>query len=400
MILISLKLQRGINMNTPAPQQTRKFKKGEVIFQENENIESLLLIQSGRVKTFLQRTKNTIELQQINAPSVLGENLILGAAKQNYSCIALSEVTVLEIPVEGIRALLEGANQMMKFLVKAILDQLKNSNSSVKALKIEGDNSPCSDETVPRLFGGIYHFINHVGEKQKDGRVLCSWPQMKQYTYRIFNLKQEKVENACHILVKLKLAEYVYEKLDDEPNSPEQLSKIHFTRHNDIEQFFDFYQYYFFKSGKQDFLKVDDTLFNLVRGILQATETEVPDKQGQVRAALNTVLDFIKITHNISVSATHWTLLDQKGLFTKRHDVNGTFNLVFNLEEFQRSYNAWRFIREINKWNNCGSVNPKDPEFPAVVQADAGLKCPQCQANTQIQQKFCGECGAKIREAA
>lgn len=387
-------------MNSPAPQQTRKFKKGEMLFQENENIDSLLLIQSGRVKTFLQRAKSTIELQQINAPTVLGEHLILGAAKQTYSCVAITDVTVLEIPVDGIRTLLDSTNQMMKFLVKALIDQLKNTNSSLKALKIEGDNSPCSDEMVPRLFGGIYHFINHVGEKQKDGRVLCSWPQMKQYTFRIFNLNQEKVENVCHLLVKFKMAEYVFEKLDEDPNAPEQLSKIYFTDHSKIEQFFDFFQYYFFKSGKQDFLKVDQTLFNLVRGILQATEKESPDRQGQIRAPLNTVLEFIKTTHNITVSATHWTLLDQKGLFTKRHDVDGVFNIVFNLEEFQRCYNAWRFIREINKWNQTGSINPKDPEFPVVVQSEVAAKCPQCQSTIQAQQKFCGECGAKIKDAA
>jgi hypothetical protein len=388
-------------MNTQAPQQQlRKIKKGEMIFQENENIEALLLIQSGRVKNFLPRPKSTIELQQVNGPTVLGESLILGAAKHPYSCVAVTEVTVLEIPVEGVRTLIEGANQMMKFLVKALIDTLKTTNISLKALKIEGDNAPCSDEMVPRLFGGIYHFINLVGEKQKDGRVLVSWPQMKQYTYRIFNLNQEKVENVCHILVKFKMAEYVFEKLDEEPNSPEQLSKIYFSHHGKIEQFFDFFQYYFFKSGKQDFLKVDDTLFNLVRGILQATEKEAPDRQGQVRAPLNAVLEFIKVNHNITVTATHWTLLDQKGLFSKRHDVNGTFNIVFNLEEFQRCYNAWRFIREIIKWNQSGSVNPKDPEFPVVNQVEAGLKCPQCQGNIQVAQKFCGECGAKLKDAA
>jgi CRP-like cAMP-binding protein len=381
-------------------QQVIKIKKGEMLFHENENIESIFLIQSGRVKTFLQRSKSNIELQQINAPTVLGESLILGPAKQTYSCLAITDVTLLQIPIDGIRSLLEGSNQMMKFLIKALIDQLKNSNTSLKALKIEGDNSPCSDEMIPRLFSGVYHFINHIGEKQKDSRVMVSWPQMKQYTYRMFNLNQEKVENVCHILVKFKMAEYVFEKIDEDPQAPEQLSKIYFSDHNKIEQFFDYFQYYFFKSGKQDFLKVDDTLFNLVRGILQATEKESPDKQGQVRAPLNTVLDFIKNTQGISVTATHWTLLDQKGLFSKRHDVNGIFNIVFNLEEFQRSYNAWRFIREITKWNQTGNVNPKDPEFPPIVQLESGHKCPQCQANIQTIQKFCGECGAKLKDAA
>lgn len=387
-------------MNGPVQQQTRKYKKGELLFQENENIDSLLLIHSGKVKTFLSRGKNVIELQQINAPTVLGENLIFGAAKQMFSCMALTEVTVLEIPPEGLKTQIEGASQIIRFLIKALVDQLRNLNASIKAIRIEGDNSPCSDEMVPRLFGGVFHYINHVGEKQKDGRVAVSWPQMKQYTSRIFNLNQEKVENLCHILVKFKMAEYVFEKLDDEPNTPEQLSKIYFSQYQKIEQFFDFFQYYYYKSGKQDFLKVDETLFHLVRGILQATEKESPDRQGNIRAPLNSVLESVKTHQNINVTATHWTLLDQKGLFSKRHDVNGVFNILFNLEEFQRCYNGWRFIREIVKWNQTGSVNPKDPEFQLTTTVETHLKCFNCQGTIQAQQKFCGECGAKLNQAA
>jgi CRP-like cAMP-binding protein len=386
-------------MNIPAPQQTKKFKKGDLLFQESETIESIFIIQSGKVKTYLQRPKTTIELQQINAPSVLGENLLLTpSGKHTYCCSALSEVTVIEIPAEGLRGLIESSNQIIKFVVKALLEQIKTANSIIKTLKLENDNSPCSDELVSRLFGGIYHFINHTGEVQKDGRIACTWSQMKQYTFRIFNLNQEKVENACNILVKFKMAEFLFEKNEDEPNSPEQLTKIFFTDIKKIESFYDYFQYYFFKSGKQDFLRVDETLFNLVRGILKATELEIPDKQGLIRAPLNTVLEFIKANYNITISATQWTLLDQKGLFTKRQEINSIFIIIFNLEEFQRSYNAWRFIREINKWNQTGNVNPKDPEFPILAKNPTDLKCPQCHSNIQTQQKFCGQCGAKIVE--
>jgi hypothetical protein len=386
-------------MNGPS-QQTRKYKKGELIFQESEAIDKLFLIHSGKVKTFLQRGKNPIELQQISAPSVLGENMIFSSAKQMYSCISLTEVTLLEIPVESLKVQIEGSGQIIKFLIKALVDQLKNLNSSVKTFRLESDNAPCSDEIVPRLFGGVFHYISHLGEKQKDGRVLVSWPLMKQYTSRIFNLNQEKVENLLHILTKFKMAEYVFEKLDDDPSTSEQLSKIYITNPNKIEQFFDFFQYYFYKSGKQDFLKVDETLFHLVRGILQATEKETPDRQGNIRAPLNMVLESVKTNQSINVTATHWTLLDQKGLFSKRHDVNGIFYILFNLEEFQRCYNGWRFIREIAKWNQTGTVNPKEPEFTLSNTTESALKCPGCQNTIQAHQKFCGECGAKLSQAA
>jgi hypothetical protein len=76
--------------------------------------------------------------------------------------------------------------------------------------------------------------------------------------------------------------------------------------------------------------------------------------------------------------------------------------MAFHLDDYQKTYLAWRFLREIAKWNASGSINPKDPEFPTVNSPTAGeeLHCPECQAIVGSQQKFCGECGAKLTTSA
>jgi hypothetical protein len=201
------------------------------------------------------------------------------------------------------------------------------------------------------------------------------------------------------MLSKFGWVDFVIEKPEDDPEAPEQLTKIYFKSILQIESFFEFFQYYSNKSGKQDFLKPDENMFHLIRGMLIFGLKETPDRNGNVRFLLNPLLDMLKKDFNIAVTATTWTLLENKGLFCRRQQMtDGQFFLSFALDEFERTYNAWRFIREISKWNANGSVNAKEPEFvlTSAVSNASDIKCPACGAMAQAIQKFCGECGAKI----
>jgi hypothetical protein len=388
----------------------KKFKKNDILFNEGDPIQSLLIVQTGKIKGVLPRAKGNVEVLTLNGPCVLGEMALSGVLKQNFTAMALNDVTALEIPLEGTKSVIENGSQIIKLLIKSIVDQEKNLFNEVKIFKLESDSSPCPVEIIPRLFGGIFHFINHIGKRESDGRVLVQWLQMKQYTSRIFNLQTEKVENVCQMLAKFGWVDFIIEKPEDDPEAPEQLMKIYFKNVNQIESFFEYYQYFSNKSGKQEFLKPEETMFHLIRGILHFGLKETPDKNGNVRFLLNPLLEMLKKDFNISISASSWTMLENKGLFCRRQQMSdGQFFLSFALDEFERTYNAWRFIREINKWNVNGSVNAKEPEFvlaPAnangatTATAVSSVPCPACQAQVQSNQKFCGECGAKILQQA
>ncbi len=388
----------------------KNFKKGEVLFNEGESIEHLLFINSGKVKTFLSRNKTAIELHQYSGTCVFGETGITTTSKFLYSAMAMSDVTALIIPIEGMKTLIENTPQLEKALFKSLIEQSKILFTAVKNFKIASDTSPCPEELIPRLFGGIFYFILHIGTKiPQEGaspttlKVKCSWSQLKQYCFRIFSLPLDKVENACNILCKLGFAEFIYESNEDEPELGPQLTQLIFNDFYKIEQFFEFYQYYYFRSGKGEMLKVDENIHQIVRGILDFSQKEEVDRKGVIRVPLNILLETIKAKLNISITSTHWTLFDQRGLFSKRSQVDNVFYFSFNLEEFQRFYNSSRFLREIHKWNDTGSVNPKDLENPIPQQQQqianvggATVKCPKCQAIVSAQQKFCGECGAKL----
>lgn len=382
----------------------RKFKKGEALFSENEPVTSILFIQTGRVKYFIPRGKG-IEFQVMNAPFVTGEFAIFSTSRYPFSAIALSDITAFEIPIDSAKQTLEGAPQFFKTLTKGLVEQSKALISELKSLKLDGDPSPCPPEIIPRLFGGIFHTIKHTGRLMSDQTMEVDWGTMKKYTHRIFNLSQDKVESVNNLLAKFGNAEFKFEKLDDDPDSVEQLSKIYYKNYSLLESFFEFYQFYFYKSGKQDILRYEEPIFNIVRGLLSLTTDITPDKSGTVKLDLNLLLEFLKKECNLNVVASHWQVLENKGLFSKRaQGPDGKFYISFHLDDFQKTYLAWRFLREIAKWNVLGSINPKEPEFPttnnATAEEDQNLQCPECKETITAQQKFCGQCGFKLTSNA
>jgi hypothetical protein len=377
----------------------RKFKKGDLLFSENETISSLLFIQSGRVKLFLPRGKG-IDFQIMNAPFVTGELALFSSGKYPLSAIALTEISAFEIPLDSAKQTLDSAPQFFKTLTKGLIEQTKSLTSELKGHKLELDPSPCPPELIPRLFGGVFHAISHTHKALPNGTVEVDWGVMKKYTYRIFSLAQDRVEGVVNLMAKFGFAEFKFEKLDEDPESPEQLSKIYFKNYQVLETFFEFYQFYFFKSGKQEILKYEEPIFNLIRGLLAVATDITPDRTGTVKLDLNALLEHLKKEYALNVTASHWQILENKGLFSKRAQASdGKFYISFHLDDFQKTYLAWRFLREIAKWNSNGFINPKDPEFPPITIAATAATdsvCPECQAPTSNQQKFCGECGAKL----
>lgn len=384
----------------------RKFKKGEIIFNEGDSISNLILIQSGKVKTFLPRSRGEIEFQSFLGPAVFGDHALFGINKHIYSAIAQTEVSIVEMPLPGVQQMLESAPQFLKLLIKSIVQQSRSFYSELKTFKLETDPSPCSDEYITRLFGGLYHYaIYHSDPKLRDSGVYSvSFHHLKQYTQRVFGLNPEKVENACHILKKLSLADYIYGKVEEEDGTvsdQQQLKEIHIKHIEHLDSFVDFFQYNFFKSGKKQNLKVDENLFLLLRSLIHNAPVEKMDRNGYVSSPLQAIIDELKNDFNISLSVTHWQLIEQRGLFSKRStDASGNFQIQFHYEEFFKFYNAWRFLREIKKWNTANQVSLNEPEVEKLNQLAQQGKCQECGNAYTSAQKFCGECGAKLVKAA
>ena len=381
----------------------KTFKKGELIFKDGDKITSVYLIQSGGASQCLIRGKKNIDLFQLGASHILGDQVILGAATHPTSAIARTETKVLEIPVETLKSHYEGAPQMLKVIIKSLADRLRLAMNEVRSAKLEKDSSPCPEDQVAKAFGAVFHTANHKGDKSTPGRVVVDWNLMKQYSQRVMGEGPKRLEQVINILVKLKLALYEMGKAPDNPDGPDEIQKVHFLDLGLVESFFEFYQYYYFKGGRSDLLKVDELCQQMLDGLLKMADGQEVDRFGIVSVDFAKFSEYCKNEIGINLNNDHFSRLEGKGVFMKRKNASsngGGVLLQFEIKEFRSIFQSWKMLREIEKWNEKGFVDMDEKEEKPKKKVSGGPACPACSAELQAGAKFCSECGHKIVAAA
>ena len=375
------------------------FKRGEALFKDGEKTQMLFLIQSGSVTLQLTRQKQNIELCTLGVNQIVGEHALWGVSVHPHSAIAHSETKVIELPVEAVKTQLETATQLQKFLIKGFSDKMKVVMKDLQSMKLERDNTPCPPDQTAKIFGAVYHVAKSKGEAKPDGVVSVPWPIMKQYAQRIFLESPKRLEQATNVFVKLGTAKYEMAKPEDNPEGPEEISVVNFKDLPLVEQFFEFYQYYYFKGGKTELLKTDERVMNMLGALLELASTEQPDRHNVVRLDYAKIIEKFKAALGIQLNNDHWTLFESKGLYVKRQSNDKGIILSFDVKEFERTAKIWRVLREVERWNEKGSVDPNEPVDVKKAEK-TGPCCPQCGHGYEGAPKFCSECGHKFVAAA
>lgn len=376
----------------------KTLKRGDTIFKEGDKITSLVFVQQGNGSLCLQRQKKNIDILPIGPNQILGEAALLGANTHTFSAIANSEVKYMEIPVEIAKSQVEAAPQFLKALIKSLNEKLKITLNDVRSAKMEKDSAPCPEDQVAKIYGSIFHTANHKGTKDEtdNKKVTVDWLTMKQYGQRIFSESPRRMEQAISVLVKLKMATFEMGKPPESPDGPDEIMKVHFLDLMAVESFFEFYQYYYFKGGKGDILKADDTTINLLNQFVKIGESLEKDRFGVVSIELPKAVEMFKEVAGLNLTSGHFAQLEQKGIFAKRATkADGTVVLSFELKEYQTTAKIWKILKEIEKWNEKGFVDMTEEEKPK--KKPGAPSCPQCQVEVAAQAKFCHECGCKLQ---
>ena len=375
-------------------------KKGETLYKEGEKAGSVYLIQSGSVSLTLKRQKANIDLCTLGSNQVAGEHALSGAATHPHTAVAMAETKYVELPLEAVKGQVEGGTQILKFLLKGMADKLKVVMKEFQSLKLERDPSPCPPDQTAKIFATVYHCAKTKGEAKKDGVLTVSWPLMKQYGQRMFLESPKRLEMAVNIFVKLQIAKYEMVKDPDDPEAPEQIGFVHFTDLTLLEQFFEFFAYYHFKGGKQELLKTDDRVILIVQGLFEAAKGEPLDRHGAVRLDYTKLVEQMKASAGIQLNSDHFTMLESKGLFVKRQSTDDGVFIHFDFKEFERTARVWKVLREVERWNDKGFVDPNEPVVEVKKAQKAGPACPKCDHPFEGAAKFCSECGTKLQQAA
>lgn len=377
------------------------LKKGDYLFKEGEKIQSVWILQSGQISLCLQKNKKNVEIMTVGSGYVFADLIVQGVLTYNYSALVTNEAKAVEVPLDTFKAQFDALHPVHKTFVKGLSEKLKFTMSELKSVRLEKDPSPCPDECIPQVFGAIFHVLNHKGLKEGTSSKV-EWLTLRQYSQRVFGESLKRLENAVQVLVKLGLATYIVGKSPDDPEGKDEIQGLTIKDLPALEAFFEFYQYYYFKGGKSEFLKFDETNFNTLRILNLAYEGIQPDRFGVVSKDFAEVTEFFK-EYGINLGAGHFTALETKGLFCKRKPLaDGKVTLQFELKEFKTQQDIWKIIREVDKWNEKGFVDMNDiDQGPKKVKAiHDGVECHECHAVMVTNAKFCSECGAKLGAAA
>lgn len=375
------------------------FKKGESLIREGEKAHTIYFIQAGSVSVHLTRGKNNVDLCALGSNQIVGEHALAGVASHPHSVVATSETKAIELPVDAVRGQIEQSSQLMKFIATSMANKLKVAMNDLKSLKLAGDNTPCPPDQTAKIFGTVFHVARSKGEAKDGGAIVVSWPAMKQYAQRVFLEPPKRLEMAVNIFVKLGLARYEMVKNEEEEGAPLEIGFVHFSDLPLIEQFFEFYQYYYFKGGKQELLRTDDRVMQMVATLLEIGAGEQLDRHGSVRLDYSKMIERFREMNGYQLNADHFTNLENKGLFVKRQSTDQGVFLHFDYREFERTSKVWRVLREVERWNEKGSVDPNEPIDSRRAQK-SGPCCPGCSHPYEGSPKFCSECGHKLVAAA
>ncbi len=379
---------------------SRVFKKGEVIFKEGDKSGALFLIQTGSIQVYLQRNKQKIDLYKLGPMQILAEQTLAGSQTHAASAVALVETTAMELSSEAVKPQILALNQIMKLIVKSTMDKLKVLSTELRSVKLERDNTPCPQDQTAKVFGALFHTVHYKGEKKSDCTEIA-WPALKQYAQRIFGESPKRMEFATNIFVKMKLAKYEMNDSNEQTESKEDIASVKFFNPSIIENFFEFYQYYYFKSGKLELLKVDETAGRIVSHLLDCVKDIAPDRNGIVSIPFEGIVEKFKTQFGINLNTDHFAVIEQKGLYAKRQSRDAGVILSFDLREWQVMLMNWRILKEIDKWNEKSVVDAQEPEESFVKKtalATSGPSCPDCQTGYIEGAKFCSNCGCKFGE--
>ncbi len=376
------------------------IKKGQFLFKAGEKIQNVYLIQSGQVNVCLQKNNKIFDIMTVGNGYVFADMVVLGVSSYLYSGLAQQELTVTEIPIDVFKLQYESLSTTHKSLIKTMADRLKWAVNEVKNAKQEKSAQPCSEESIPRVFGSLFHVLNHKGLKE-GSRAKVDWSTLKNYSQRIFGESPKRIEHITQILIKLKQGEYTMgrdpQNIDSEATETEIIGFEIFDLPA-LESFFEFYQYYYFKGGKSELLRYDEANYNILRLILMSCVEVIPDKFGIVSKDFNQVVDYFK-SYGVNLSAGHFAALEAKGLYCKRKtNSDNKVQLQFDVKEFNVQIEIWSLIREIDKLNERGFVDMNEvddgPKKKNVIE-DA-VACVSCKTIIALDSKFCNECGAKV----
>jgi CRP-like cAMP-binding protein len=345
---------------------TRQIKAGEILLKPGAKIDSVYVIQAGRISLCQSKSGKMVEISQLRAPEAIADEAIFGTAPWQMMALAIRDTTVVEVSVEVLRGELAAANANLRALLKAMSDRTRAIFAELKTHQANREIVPCPADHTAKVFGVIYHTARAVG-KSEEGKFVADWTAFRRYAFEVFDESVVRLEDAVNILIKLG-----YVRM--------QGASIHLNDMSQIEAFYDYYGNYHFKGGYDDLLKTNAKMQKLTEEFLKVAAEYPADRGGNAHLPYKATVDALKKTMGNSFEADQLFRLEQKGLFIKRVATNDGGTLSFYKPDFEQMLLNWKILRELELWNEKGFV-----ENGAAAVTPAASEDPTAERKRWVQ---------------
>lgn len=373
-------------------ESAKKLKKGGVLFKEGDQVQTVYLIQSGKIGLMHERSGKRLEVATLGNSQALGESGLFSNSRHQFTAEALQDCKYLEVPLDMMKQQFEKSPPGVKLLMKSLADDVKQARQMMKMNKMENEKAPCPQPTIHRIFTLLHLISRHIGKRTEGNpnEIVVSWSAFKLYANRFFGESPQRLRHLMDLMAKLKLAELTMTKTEE---GEEELGDVRLLNVQVCEDFAEFYQYHLFKGSRAEAIYVDPLALKVAKAFYEVSAIAEIDHKGASKVDWGMVLTECKSKYGIDLKNTHLDGLERKGLFATRQSFDdGRVVLSFDRTEFGKMAQYWSIILEIDKWNEKGFVDLNEKE--EVVAGGNG--CPQCSTPFIDGAKFCVNCGAKL----
>lgn len=142
--------------------QSRRLKKGELLFNEGENSRAMYFIKSGMIRIFKKKGESNIEIDTIRAGQVLGELAFLDGNPRSASAEALTECELNEISGPTFQDTLMKMPDWLKIMLKTVVGRLRTASTRIRQLEQASTSFDYSDKDGKRSAHAHYVYMSTV----------------------------------------------------------------------------------------------------------------------------------------------------------------------------------------------------------------------------------------------
>ncbi len=212
-------------------QAVRRYKPGEIIFQEDDSGNSMFIIQSGIVEVSKTINKQKVVLAKLKKGSIFGEMALVDSKPRSATVSAITDVSCLEMSRMLFDKRLEEIPKWMRSFYQILVDRLR-----------EADNKQSSSD-AGEVAKQIVYFLSFLLSREKPDRfdrVSIPWKKSVEHTAFLLNIPIELVAKIMNkvtltVLAKSEIKykegrQFVVEDLEKFRKFSEYCKELYFAR--------------------------------------------------------------------------------------------------------------------------------------------------------------------------